>query len=328
MDVQLVKHRLGNDWVAVTELIGDVLKSDIAILDDTNRSILSHSGKQLRPMLSLLTGRLCSCGRGVNEATIRYAAASELLHNATLLHDDVADSSDCRRGAPTVNALMGPAVSVLVGDYWLVKAVNLILGEASSDTRAVRIFAKTLSDLAQGEMLQLQMASTVRTTVEDYIRIIYSKTASLFEAACLSAAVSVGACKEYEAAVTDYSVSLGYAFQIKDDILDYVGDKKVGKPLGIDILEQKITAPLLGALSNSSESRQEEIRNLVRGIIGHPENREEIVGFVLSNGGIEAAKVMLDGYIDKAVDALAIFPDSEEKALLEELARFVAIRNS
>ena len=107
-----------------------------------------------------------------------------------------------------------------------------------------------------------------------------------------------------------------------------MGDRKVGKPLGIDILEQKITAPLLGALSNASESKQEEIRNLVRGIVGHPENREEIVGFVLSNGGIEAAKVMLDGYIDKAVDALAIFPDSEEKALLEELARFVAIRNS
>ena len=104
MDVQLVKHKLGNDWIAVTEMIGDVLKSDIAILADTNQRILSHSGKQLRPMRCLLMGRLCSSEGAVDEATIRYAAASELLHNATLLHDDVADSSDCRRGVPTVNA--------------------------------------------------------------------------------------------------------------------------------------------------------------------------------------------------------------------------------
>lgn len=327
MTLDEIKEFLGNDWKETDGLIRSSLRSDIDLLNTTNEAILEHSGKQLRPIVSLLVARACGNGKA-NEDSVRCAAASELLHNATLLHDDVADSSSERRGAPTVMAILGGPASVLLGDYWLVKAMDNILASSAHGNEVIRIFSKTLSSLAEGEMLQLQKASSGDTEEEDYFRIIYSKTASLFEAACLSAAVSVGACKEYEVAATDYAVSLGYAFQIKDDILDYVGDRKVGKPLGIDILEQKITAPLLGALSNASESKQEEIRNLVRGIVGHPENRERIVEFVLLNGGIEAARTMLDGYIDKAVDALAIFPDSEEKALLEELARFVAIRNS
>ena len=203
MDIKSIREYLGRDWTAVQERISSSLRSDIPLLNTTNDSILSNSGKQMRPALSLLIARACSCGGNVSEATVRYAAASELLHNATLLHDDVADDSDQRRGVPTIMSLMGPSVSVLVGDYWLVKAMELILGPSESDHRVIKIFSKTLSDLAEGEMLQLQKAQKGDTDENDYLRIIYNKTASLFEAACVSAAISVEACPEYEKAAKD-----------------------------------------------------------------------------------------------------------------------------
>jgi octaprenyl-diphosphate synthase len=224
-------------------------------------------------------------------------------------------------------SLMGPSVSVLIGDYWLVKAMELILGDEESDTRVIRIFSKTLSDLAEGEMLQLQKAQKGDTDQNDYLRIIYNKTASLFEAACVSAAVSVGTSEQFEKAAKDYAVALGLAFQIKDDILDYDGGEAVGKPLGVDILEQKITMPLLGAMANASEQEEKRIRGLVSDIVGHPEYRDEIVDFVKSNGGIEYAVKELDRYIDDAVRALDVLPDSYEKECLVALAYLTGKRN-
>ena len=320
-----IKKHIEAEWSAVQEKITSALFSDIDLLNSTNKSILSHSGKQLRPLLAILFARLCNGGCS-SEATIRYAAAAELLHNATLLHDDVADDSSQRRGMPTIMSLMGPSVSVLVGDYWLVKAMQLILQSAETDVRTIKIFSKTLSDLAEGEMLQLQKAQTGDTTEEDYIRIIYNKTASLFEAACFSAAVSVGADASAEKAALDYSVALGLAFQIKDDILDYDGTESVGKPLGVDILEQKITLPLLGALAEVSPEEGARVRALVSDIAGHPEYRDEIVRFVKENGGLEYSERRLGEYVKKAVAALAIFPDSPEKEFLVQLAHFTAKR--
>lgn len=326
MDIKSIRQHIGADWTAVTESIASVLKSDIDLLNMTNQSILAHSGKQMRPLLSLLFARACTGGT-ISEATVRYAASAELLHNATLLHDDVADDSDQRRGVPTIRSLMGPSVSVLLGDYWLVKAMELILRDSESDTKVIRIFSKTLSDLAEGEMLQLQKAQSGDTDIQDYLRIIYNKTASLFEAACVSAAVSVGAPQEFVQAAKDYAVDLGLAFQIKDDILDYDGTESVGKPLGVDILEQKITMPLLGAMANAGEQEEARVRELVKDIVGCPDHRDEIVEFVKANGGLDFAVAELEKYVQKAVDALAVLPDSFEKNCLVELAYFTAKRN-
>lgn len=326
MDIKSIREYMGADWTAVQERIGSALRSDINLLNATNESILSHSGKQMRPLLSLIMARACSGGREASDATVRYAAASELLHNATLLHDDVADDSDQRRGVPTIMSLMGPAVSVLVGDYWLVKAVELVLDASDGDMRVIRLFSKTLSDLAEGEMLQLQKAQSCDTDFQDYLRIIYNKTASLFEAACVSAAISVDACPEYEKAAKDYAVALGLAFQIKDDILDYAGTESVGKPLGVDILEQKMTMPLLGAFVNAGPSEEERIRGVVRNIVDHPDDRNEIVSFVKDNGGLEYAVDQLDKYVAQAVEALKVLPESKEKEMLVELAYFTARR--
>lgn len=326
MDIRKVKEYVGADWHAVQERISGSLHSDIRLLDMTNASILSNSGKQMRPLLTLLFAKACNEGK-ITEATVRYAASAELLHNATLLHDDVADDSAQRRGVPTIMSLMGPSVAVLIGDYWLVKALDIILADAPSDHRVIKIFSKTLSALAEGELLQLQKAQNGDTVEEDYLRIIYNKTASLFEAACLSAALSVSASELYLNAAKEYSVALGNAFQIQDDILDYAGTDSVGKPLGVDVLEQKITIPLLGALSNVSEDEQKRVRGLVNDIVGHPEHRDEIVAFVKENGGLEYARRRLDEYVDKAVHALDVLPDSQEKAFLVELAYFTAKRD-
>lgn len=325
MDIKAIHEYLGSDWCSVKSTIVNILQSDIDLLNSTNSSILSHSGKQMRPILALLMAKACTGGT-VTEDTVKFAAASELLHNATLLHDDVADGSDRRRGEPTIMSLMGPSVSVLVGDYWLVKAMELILDARRNGSRVIRIFSKTLSDLAEGEMLQLQKAQNGDTDEDAYLRIIYNKTASLFEAACISAALSVGASQEMMDAAESYAVALGVAFQIQDDILDYSGTDEVGKPLGADILEQKITLPLLGALSEASPREAEEIRSMVRDIPGHPEYRDAILDFVRNNGGIGYAASRLDEYVRKAVSSLKAFPETKARTYLAELAYFTAKR--
>ena len=319
-----IKALLGEHWEKTGSYIFSSLSSDIDMLQKVNESILLHSGKQLRPLLSLLVAMACSGGKPT-ENTYRFAAASELLHNATLLHDDVADSSDQRRGVPTVRSLMGPSVSVLLGDYWLVKAMELILSGGDGG-RVIRIFSNTLSDLAEGEMLQLQKAETGDTSIEDYTKIIYKKTASLFVAASLSAAISVGADEKLERAVTEYASSIGLAFQIRDDIFDYSMSPEVGKPTGVDVLEQKITLPLLGAFINAPHE-ESRIRNMVATIHDCPDRRDEILTFVKDNKGVDYAETVLEGYVNQAIDSLRNLPDSWYKDRLAELAAYVGQRS-
>ena len=315
---------LGNDWIRTGDLMRSSLDSDIELLNWTNAYVLSHSGKQLRPMLSLLMARACSDGP-LPEDSIRYAAATELLHNATLLHDDVADGSMVRRGAPTVASVLDPSHSVLVGDYWLVKAVDLVLGSDRNATEVIRLFADTLARLAEGEMLQLQKAASADTSEEDYLRIIGDKTGSLFETACLSAAISVEASPETREVAAEYARNLGYAFQIKDDILDYAGGD-IGKPVGVDVREGKITLPLLGALESVSADIQEEVRGKVRQIREHPGYAGEIMDFVREHDGTAFAQERLRTFSARAKEALSPLPDSPAKDYLVALATFTEDR--
>lgn len=326
MNPEDIKESLGDSWGVVESYIRDSLSSDIGLLSSLNDRILLHSGKQLRPLIAMLVAMACSGGR-VTDDSCRYAAAAELLHNATLLHDDVADSSDQRRGFPTIRSLMGPSVSVLVGDYWLVKAMNLILSAANHSDRVIQIFSKTLSDLAEGEMLQLQKAGAGDTGMDDYIRIIYNKTASLFVAACLSGAISVNATEEMERSVKTFSTALGLAFQIRDDIFDYSLDPGIGKPVGVDVMEQKITLPLLGALDGVTEDEAARVRTMVSRIHEHPEYRDEVIDFVHKHGGVGYAEKKLAGYIDEAVSAISALPQSVHRQMLSDLARYVGTRS-
>jgi octaprenyl-diphosphate synthase len=213
---------------------------------------------------------------------------------------------------------------VLVGDFWLSRAVRLVVSQPHQSD-AIKLFSKTLSALAEGEMLQLQMASDASTTEQDYLRIVYCKTASLFETACRLAAHSVDAPKELIEAAGQYGAAVGIAFQIRDDIFDYQ-QGEIGKPVGLDLTEQKITLPLLGALSTQSPAVQERIREQVRQIPSHPEYCEQIRRFALDNGGVEYASGRLSEHIARAEEALKAFPASPYRDALTELARYNAIR--
>ncbi len=321
-----LKAFLQEDLARVAACMDEILKSDIALLDSTNRSLREHSGKMMRPMLALL---VAGAAGTPTEATIRYAAASELLHNATLLHDDVVDGATERRGLPTVASLLGGSAAVLIGDFWLVQCLQLVLkGNRPETNRVLRIFADTLGHLAKGEMLQMQKATDADTTEEDYLRIIYGKTASLFESAAKTAALSVGADETVVDKMADFARTLGIAFQIKDDIFDYYTENAaIGKPVGIDLREQKITQPLLCALENASPDQQKGIREMVKNIPDHPEYVREITAFVKEKNGVALAQEKMDFYVSKAISCLDILPESKEKLYLAKLADFVGKRN-
>lgn len=327
MDFSSIKDFLKEDLDKVNKLMGSSLSTDIELLDKTNRAILSHNGKQVRPVLTLLVARACSGGFTTDD-TIKYAAAVELLHNATLLHDDVADDSPVRRGVPTVMSILGGRASVLLGDYWLVKGMENILASRNSSDKVIRIFASTLTDLAEGELLQLQKAETGDTLEKDYYRIIYDKTASLFVASAAAGAISVSATEEKMSAARTYAKCLGVAFQIKDDIFDYEENAEIGKPVGLDLKEKKITLPLLGALAKAGEERGREIRRKLCRIDDHPEYGGEIIEFVKSEGGIEYARKRLYEYVDNARIALRPFGNMQEVEMLCEIAEFTADRKS
>lgn len=307
-------------WSTMREAMKAALRTDVAILADVNGKILGSGGKMLRPMTLLLVAKALG---EPNADSVAYAVATELLHNATLLHDDVADKSDTRRGKPTVYSLLGPSNAVLVGDFWLSSAVNTLVGTSHRD-KLVKVFAKNLTDLAEGEMIQLQKSMTLDTTEEDYFKIIYCKTASLFEVACVSGAESVNATPEMVEAARGYAVAMGKAFQIKDDILDYVGTDKTGKPTGIDIKERKITLPLLGAFHNAGSS--DKMHSYLKSVDICPWKAVRLRRFVRDNGGVEYAYATLEQYVQKACDALSVFPDSRAKEYLTEIARFNSIR--
>lgn len=307
---------LGADWDRTLDLIRSSLHTDVPLLEDTNDRILGNFGKLVRPMITLLVARAISAP---GPDSICYAAATELFHNATLMHDDVADGSAERRGRPTVAALLGPSAAVLVGDYWLARAVDLIVGSEHRN-EAIRLFSRTLTELAEGEMLQMEKAASGDTTEADYLRIIRCKTGSLFCVAAETGALSVDASPEQRAAAVTFADALGKAFQIKDDILDYAGTGALGKPVGVDLREQKITLPLLGALEGSP--REAEIRGMVREIPAHPEYCDSIRRFVAERDGIGFAVRRLGEWVERSVRALDIFADGPAKAFLIELARY------
>ena len=312
---------LGEDWKRFEDFVRESLQSDIPMLNSVNDTLLSNAGKRLRPMLLLLVAKALG---GINRESLCFAAATEMIHNATLFHDDVVDESPTRRGKPSLSSIVGPSAAVLIGDFWLSRAVDLIVG-TRHQSEAIQQFSGVLSRLAEGEMLQMQKVLDNDTSEDDYFRIINCKTASLFEAACRLGAYSVDAAPGLVEAAGRYGAALGSAFQIRDDIFDYQ-QGEIGKPVGIDLKEQKITLPLLGAMLHAP-GQEEAIRAKVRDIPEHPEYCDGIHSFVLENGGIEYASARLDSFIEEAISALDAFPASAPKDMLVELARYNAFRN-
>ena len=322
MTLKEIQEYLGKDWSKVETLLKESLHSPVEVLDRTNAFLSSNGGKMLRPVLSLLVSKACGA---VNVDCIRVAASSELLHNATLLHDDVLDDSYCRRGSPTVLSTLGVKPSVLIGDFWLARAMALVLGCQDRSKEILASFSKTVQDLVEGEMLQMEKAHSGDTTEEDYLKIIFLKTASLFQSVCSCSAMAAGSERECLAAVTEYGRLLGMAFQIKDDILDYEGES-LGKPTGIDLKEGKITLPLLGALKKMDGEQERLTRQKVLDIPQQPGNCREVAEIVKSLDGTGYASGRLAEFVDQAKEALAVLPDSQAKGCLMELADYCAYR--
>ena len=322
MEISRVQTFLSEDWKAVQDLFKGALHSDASLMNETNTYLVSNEGKMLRPLLSLLVSRACG---NVTDESIRVAAASELLHNATLLHDDVLDQSASRRGVPTVMSLLGSKASVLAGDFWLVKAVETILDCRRHSKELLRMFSGTVSDLVEGEMLQMEKAGKADTSLMDYHDIIFLKTASLFKTICSAAALTAGASSRIENALMNFGIQLGMAFQIKDDILDYDGDA-LGKPVGTDLREGKITLPLLKALEEQEPRKQASIRRMVYEIPQKDGNVAKVADFVKENDGTALAAVTLQEYVQRAKECLGPLPESQAKDWLMKMADYCEYR--
>ena len=306
------------DMEQVDQVIRRRLASDVALINQISHYIVSAGGKRIRPRLVLLFAEaLGFTGPERHE----LAATVEFIHTATLLHDDVVDESSLRRGRQTANALFGNAASVLVGDFLYSRAFQMMV--SVNRMRVLEVLADATNVIAEGEVLQLMNMHDPDLAVDDYLRVIRFKTAKLFEASARLGAVLAGADTAVEEACADYGRSLGTAFQLVDDLLDYEGDTHaLGKNVGDDLREGKPTLPLLIAMARSNEGERQLIRHAIEH--GEPDRLDEILAIVRRTGALAATREAARAEADKADAALGMLPDSSaRKALLELSARSV-----
>ena len=334
--IEPIKH----DLEAFEKEFKNLLKSDIFLIDKVVQYIVSHRGKRLRPILVLLTSRLngafspMSSDSHTADASsarrLKAAAILELLHTATLVHDDVVDDSDRRRGFPTVNSIWKNKISVLMGDYLFSKALLGMLH--MGDVKVFGIISTTAERMSQGELLQMERSHDFWMEEDIYFRLIADKTASLLAAACQLGALAGGQSEAQVGAMRDFGEYLGLSFQIRDDLLDLLGvEKNTGKPIGNDIRENKITLPLLHALKQAEKKEAKRMIKLVRSGNGRrqsSENMREIVSFIEQNGGIIYATQTAERFAGRAIALLEPYDDSPVKRALANLIRFITARDN
>jgi octaprenyl-diphosphate synthase len=297
------------------------MKSKVYLLDKIMGYIVKRKGKQMRPMFVFLSAGVHG---QINEATYRGAALIELLHTATLVHDDVVDDANYRRGFFSINALWKNKIAVLVGDYLLSR--GLLLSIDHGDFELLRIVSEAVREMSEGELLQIEKARKLDITEDVYYDIIRQKTASLIASCCAVGAHSVNEDKELSNKMKLFGEKVGMAFQIKDDLFDY-GNKQIGKPLGIDIKEKKMTLPLIYALNQTDKKEKKRRLKLIKNKSEEDATVKEVVSFVKAHGGIEYAVEVMGRYYDEAIVILEQFPDSDYKHSLKELVKYTIERN-
>ena len=299
------------------------IRSKVSLVDLVARYIIRQKGKKIRPLLVLLSAKIAG---GVTDRSYRGAVLVELLHTATLVHDDVVDNADKRRGVWSINALFKNKVAVLMGDYLLSR--GLLIAMESKDYDILEVITNTVKRMSEGELLQIQKTRKLNIDEETYFKVISDKTASLLETCCEIGAMSATNNSDYHNAMKHFGQSIGIAFQIKDDILDYEGSVKIiGKPVGGDIKEKKLTLPLIYSLNNVSAKEASHIRKIIKNG-SNKQNVKEVIQFVRENGGINYAIERAKSYSDKAKEALSILPDSQSKIALQALVEFVIDRKN
>ena len=296
------------------------MRTRVLLLDRIMTYIVKRKGKQVRPMFVFLSAGVC--GR-INESTYRGASLIELLHTATLVHDDVVDDANYRRGFFSVNALWKNKIAVLVGDFLLSK--GLLLSVEHQDFELLKLVSEAVREMSEGELLQLEKARHLDITEEVYFEIIKQKTASLIASCCAVGASSSGSENGTVDRMRDFGEKVGMAFQIKDDLFDY-GTSEIGKPLGIDIKEKKMTLPLIYALQHSSWLEKRRIINIIKNHSHKPKKVEEVISYVKGSGGIEYAKEVMHRFYQEALKVLDGFEDSEYKSSLAQLVTYTIER--
>lgn len=295
--------------------------SDNKIVNFIIRYLLKQKGKKIRPLLVILSSKICG---DVSDRTYRGATLVELLHTATLVHDDVVDEAETRRGFPSINAVWKNKAAVLIGDYLLAK--GLMTAVDGNDFDFLRVITNTVKRMSEGELLQSSKTRKLNNDEETYYRIISDKTASLLSTCCEVGARAVTDDDIKIMALRNFGENLGIAFQIRDDILDYIGKKSIlGKPLGGDIREKKLTLPLIYALKNSSKEKSNEVMKILK-MKERKMDVDKVIDFVIQNGGIEYSENAAKEYGEKAKKELSIFPESEIKSSLLELVDFIIER--
>ena len=297
------------------------LKSDVALLDKIMYYIIKRKGKQMRPMFVFLSAKLFG---KIEATTYRAASMIELLHTATLVHDDVIDDSNFRRGFFSINALWKNKIAVLVGDFLLSK--GLLLAVKNKDFTLLEIMSNAVQEISEGELLQIEKARKLDITEEVYFEIIRQKTATLIAACCASGANSAGQKKNMVKRMWDFGEKSGIAFQIKDDLFDYTKSSLIGKPTGIDIREQKMTLPLIYTINSVNHKLKRYIINIVKNHHHNEKKVAEVIKLVKENGGVEYAKKKMNEYYTKAINILDEFENNDAKKSLRLLLDYVINR--
>lgn len=296
------------------------MRSNVMLLDKITNYIVRRKGKQMRPLFVFLSSGVAG---NIHESTYRGASMIELMHTATLVHDDVVDDAHYRRGFFSINALWKNKIAVLVGDFLLSR--GLLLSLDNDDFELLKIVSRAVKEMSEGELLQMEKARKLDITEEVYYDVIRQKTASLITACCEVGAASSGAHYAEIKKMGEFGLNVGMAFQIKDDLFDY-GAYEIGKPVGIDIKEKKMTLPLIYALNQSSSGDKSKIKSLIKRSHKKQKYVAEVIDYVKQSGGIQYATEVMNRYHEKAIEILHSFPSSEYRNSLEQLVQFTIDR--
>ncbi len=316
-----VMQRCQSDMKAVDQVIHQRLSSDVALVNQLSHYIVNSGGKRLRPLLTVLSARIFNYQGDLHHL---LAAIVEFIHTATLLHDDVVDESDLRRGNKTANALFGNAASVLVGDFLYSRAFEMMV--EVNDMRVMQVLASTTNVIAEGEVMQLMNVHDAETTEQQYMEVIYCKTARLFEAATQLGAILCNRGEKEEQAMAAYGRYLGTAFQLIDDVMDYSSSsEQMGKNVGDDLAEGKPTLPLIYAMQKGTDEQRAVIKTAIEQ--DGTDEIDQVQAIIQQTGALKYAEKMATTQAQLAIEALACFPDSEYKTLLEDIARLSVHRS-
>lgn len=314
---------LKDDMEAVEAQIKNNLTSDVMLVSQVGEYILSSGGKRIRPMLLLLSAHLCGYQ---GDKHVELASVVEFIHTATLLHDDVVDSADLRRGNRSANSVWGNQASVLVGDFLFAKSFSVMVG--SESLKILQILSDTTTQLAEGEILQLINTCDLEVDEQRYLQVVRDKTAILIAAACQVGGVLAGVDEQKELALREFGLEIGIAFQLMDDALDYVADQAdFGKERGHDLYEGKMTLPLICAFAKSSAAEKAEVTRIVEAEELSPEDLDYACNLIDQHGGIAYTRKRAAERIELAKQQLAIFPDSVARQALFDLADYVVSRS-